>query len=211
MQPLVFLYIYLDILLKDTIKIARVGGELQIWGECVTFSEHRLRLGNKNKSVLLFCIALALHYLCYMKKIIKAIMGVSATLRRYVSPVFVMLLCASFSLWYISKLKYNYTTEFEMKVNVEGQRFTVPCVVEGQGTNLLGYAIYTSRRIDIPLAELEYKRVRVGGEQGGEAGAEERVQIESASLQHAMSVRFSDIKIVSIGAVPEIEIPEQEK
>lgn len=155
------------------------------------------------------CYYIEKGYLCYMKKIGKAIGGMLAVVRRYVSPVFVMLLCASFSLWYISKLKYNYTTEFEMKVNVEGQRFVVPCVVEGQGTNLLGYAIHTSRRVDIPLAELEYKKVRVGDEADGAAG-EERVQIESASLLHAMSVRFSDIKIVSIGAIPAIALPDEE-
>ncbi len=148
-----------------------------------------------------------------MKKILKAIKGFWATLRRYISPVFVMLLLASFSLWYISKLKYNYTTEFDINVNVDGRRFAVPCVVEGQGTNLLGYAIYTSRRIDIPLAELKYKKVREtepAATSDTEPRTVERLQIQPASLQSAMSVRFSDIKIVSIGTIPEIEIPEKE-
>ena len=148
-----------------------------------------------------------------MKKILKAIKGLCATLRRYISPVFVMLLLASFSLWYISKLKYNYTTEFDINVNVDGRRFAVPCVVEGQGTNLLGYAIYTSRRIDIPLSELKYKKVREtepAVAPDAEPKTVERLQIQPASLQSAMSVRFSDIKIVSIGTIPEIEIPENE-
>lgn len=146
-----------------------------------------------------------------MKKVMKAIRGFGALLRRYISPVFVMLLLASFSLWYISKLKYNYTTEFDINVNVDGRRFAVPCVVEGQGTNLLGYAIYTSRRINIPLTELKYRKVldmRKSGQEGEEPKAVEMLQIEPASLQNAMSVRFSDIKIVSIGTIPEIEIPE---
>ena len=154
------------------------------------------------------------NYLCNtMKKILKVIKEFGATLRRYISPVFVMLLLASFSLWYISKLKYNYTTEFDINVNVDGRRFAVPCVVEGQGTNLLGYAIYTSRRINIPLTELKYRKVldmRKSGQEGEEPEAVEMLQIEPASLQNAMSVRFSDIKIVSIGTIPEIEIPESD-
>ena len=32
-------------------------------------------------------------------------------MRRYVSPVFLALLVASFILWYIAKLSYTYTTE----------------------------------------------------------------------------------------------------
>ena len=147
-----------------------------------------------------------------MKRIVKTLKSVWISVRSYVSPVFVMLLAASFSLWYISKLKYNYTTEFEINVNVDGRRFAVPCVVEGQGTNLLGYAVYTSRRIDIPLSELKYDKVQksvLNGENDAQQSVE-LLQIHPASLQSAMSVRFSDIKIVSVGAVPEIEMPEKE-
>ena len=36
---------------------------------------------------------------------------------------------------------------------------------------------------------------------------EKRLAIDPQSLQNAVSVRFSDIKVVSIGAVPEIEEP----
>ena len=52
-------------------------------------------------------------------------------LRRYVSPVFLALLVASFILWYIAKLNYTYTTEQPFTVNVDGERFKVSCVVEG--------------------------------------------------------------------------------
>ena len=44
-------------------------------------------------------------------------------LRRYVSPVFLALLVASFILWYIAKLNYTYTTEQPFTVNVDGERF----------------------------------------------------------------------------------------
>ena len=65
-------------------------------------------------------------------------------LRRYVSPVFLALLVASFILWYIAKLNYTYTTEQPFTVNVDGERFKVSCVVEGVGTNLFLSLIHIS-------------------------------------------------------------------
>ena len=42
-----------------------------------------------------------------------------------------------------------------------------------------------------------------------EEGHEGKVVIDPQSLQSAISVRYSDIKVVSIGAVPELDYPEQ--
>ena len=50
-------------------------------------------------------------------------------IRRSVSPVFVVLLIASFILWYIAKLSYTYTTDQVMRLNVEGNEFQITCVV----------------------------------------------------------------------------------
>ena len=41
-------------------------------------------------------------------------------MHRYVSPVFLALLVASFILWYIAKLSYTYTAEQTVKVSVDG-------------------------------------------------------------------------------------------
>ena len=41
-------------------------------------------------------------------------------MHRYVSPVFLALLVASFILWYIAKLSYTYTTEQTVRVSVDG-------------------------------------------------------------------------------------------
>ena len=46
-------------------------------------------------------------------------------MHRYVSPVFLALLVASFILWYIAKLSYTYTTEQTVRVSVDGQPFEV--------------------------------------------------------------------------------------
>ena len=91
-------------------------------------------------------------------------------MHRYVSPVFLALLVASFILWYIAKLSYTYTTEQVV--------------------------------LRIPLSELKYKRSREEGHEG-------KVVIDPQSLQSAISVRYSDIKVVSIGAVPELDYPEE--
>lgn len=121
-------------------------------------------------------------------------------LRRYVSAVFLALLVASFILWYIAKLSYTYTTEQHVRVNVDGQEFRVTCVVEGVGTNLFGYWVYMNKRVRIPLSELKYKPVHEEGHEG-------MIAIDPQSLQSALSVRFSDIKVISLGAIPEIEKP----
>ena len=42
-------------------------------------------------------------------------------LRRYISPVFLALLVASFILWYIAKLNYTYTTEPVSYTHLRGQ------------------------------------------------------------------------------------------
>jgi len=123
-------------------------------------------------------------------------------LRRSVSPVFLALLVASFILWYIAKLSYTYTTEQVVRVNVDGEPFEVTCVVEGLGTNLFGYQVYMKKRLRIPLSELKWERSR-------EEGHEDKVIIDPQSLQSAISVRFSDIKVISIGTVPEIDYPEK--
>lgn len=122
-------------------------------------------------------------------------------LRRYISPVFLALLVAAFILWYIAKLSYTYTTEQTVHLNVDGRTFEVTCVVEGMGTNLFGYRVYMSKTLRIPLSELKYKRSR-------EEGHEDMLVLNPESLQSAISLRINDIKIVSIGAVPEIEKPE---
>lgn len=124
------------------------------------------------------------------------------TMRRYVSPVFLALLVASFILWYIAKLSYTYTTEQHVRLSIDGQRIEVTCVVEGVGTNLFGYRVYMNKTLRIPLDEIKVERSR-------EEGHENKYVIEPQSLQKALSTRFSDIKIISIGDIPEIDIPQE--
>ena len=95
---------------------------------------------------------------------------------------------------------YVHTTEQTVRVSVDGQPFEVTCVVEGVGTNLFGYRVYMNKTLRIPLAELKTKR-------SYEEGHEGKLIIDPQSLQNALAPRFSDIKIISIGDIPEIDVP----
>ena len=87
-----------------------------------------------------------------------------------------------------------------IKPRSDGQPFEVTCVVEGVGTNLFGYRVYMNKTLRIPLAELKTKR-------SYEEGHEGKLIIDPQSLQNALAPRFSDIKIISIGDIPEIDVP----
>lgn len=121
---------------------------------------------------------------------------------RYVSPVFLALLIASFILWYIAKLSYTYTTDQTVRVDVDGVPFEVTCVVEGVGTNLFGYRVYMNKTLHIPLSDLRYTRSQEEGHEG-------KLVLDPQSLQSAISLKFSDIKVVSIRSVPEIDDPRK--
>lgn len=116
-------------------------------------------------------------------------------IRQTVSPVYVVMLVASFILWYIAKLSYTYTAEQTLRVNIDGEQIPVTCVVEGLGTNLFAYRVYHNRVLRISLSELRTS-----------CSAEEetfgRLIIDRESLQNAISVRCSDIKIISVVNVP---------
>ena len=134
-------------------------------------------------------------------------------LRKYISPVFLILLGVSFTLWYISKLNYTYTTDFDIKVKVDGERIVVPCVVEGKGTTLFGYGFYTPRRANIPLSELNYEIVEepVLNAEGvvDTLATNYKARISPISMQDAISVRFSDLKIISLGEFNDIPLPKK--
>ena len=143
-----------------------------------------------------------------MGKIIEKLKLFRRWLQRYVSPVFISLFCASFILWYILKLGYVYTTDYSVGVNVDGQTMRVPCVVEGVGTNLFGYRVYMHRELKIPLTDLKYKVEELADEQTGESLGRFYI-IDPQSMQSAISVRFSDIKVISIGDIPPLPVPEE--
>lgn len=123
--------------------------------------------------------------------------------KKSISPVFIVMFVAAFIMWYITKLNYTYTTDYEVRLNISGEKVDVPCVIEGKGTNLFSYKFQFSKRLRIPLEELVY--TAVPDDFGGMF-----LRIDPKSLRNAISVRVSDIKIVSLGEVPMLSMPEGE-
>ena len=147
-----------------------------------------------------------------MKRLIALLKLGLQRLRKYVSPVFLVLLAVSFTLWYISKLDYTYTTDFKVDVNIDGQRITVPCVVEGKGSTLFGYGFYSSSRVSIPLKDIKHSIVEHPVAVEGFADSvrmEQKIRINPVAMQDALSVRFSDLKILSVGTLPELDMPKK--
>lgn len=122
-------------------------------------------------------------------------------MHRYVSPVFLALLVASFILWYIAKLNYTYTTDKTVQVNVDGEEFEVVCVIEGLGTNLFSRMVYMRNSLRIPLSELDY---------APSPDEEGYIVIDPQSLQNAISVHYSDVKVVAVRNIPPIKLPVEE-
>jgi hypothetical protein len=149
-----------------------------------------------------------------MKRIFALLKTWAQKLRNYISPVFLAMLAVSFTLWYISKLNYTYTTDFNIKVKVDGERIVVPCVVEGKGTTLFGYGFYTPRRANIPLSELNYEVVETPYiDENGVVDTlvvNRKAHISAISMQDAISVRFSDLKILSVGNFDDIILPNND-
>ncbi|MBQ5831681.1 MAG: hypothetical protein IIW44_08695 [Alistipes sp.] len=130
--------------------------------------------------------------------------------RSAVSTAFVILFCASFILWYILKLQYTYTTDYSVLVNIEGEQLRVPCVIEGKGTNLLGYRVNKHKEIRIPLSDLKYTFTS-DPEESGDGALTNMYIIDPQSMQSAISVRFSDIKVISVGDVPPLRLHGEEE
>ena len=103
-------------------------------------------------------------------------------------------------------MQYTYTTNFSVLINVDGERLRVPCVVEGKGTNLLGYKAYSRKELKIPLKDLKYTIESDYGDSGELLGS--WYNLDPQSVQSAISVNFSDIKVISIGDIPSLAIPE---
>lgn len=146
-----------------------------------------------------------------MKRIIALLIVWAKKIRKYISPAFLLLFAVSFTLWYIAKLSYTYTTELAVKINVNGHQITVPCGVEAQGSILLRYKLSGTQKVAIPLSELKYDVVDVRTVKRGNNDSLQiqKIAIQPTSIQDALSVRFSDLQIKSVGKIADIEIQKR--
>lgn len=141
-----------------------------------------------------------------MMRVRQIIDFVKGVLKRYISPAFVVLFCASFILWYILKLGNTYVTEYDIKVEIAGETIKVPCRVQAVGTDLLDVRKFTRRSIHIPLKELEYsvEPHLVDGD------TTEFYVINPHSMRSAISGRFKAVKDISVGTIPLVPISAEE-
>lgn len=116
-------------------------------------------------------------------------------LRKFVSVPFLIMLFLAFSLWYAIKLGYTYQAEVPFEVVVDGHEFKVKCMVEGQGARLFARRLYGNNEIILDWGDLDVST------SAANPGA---VVISPYSLQNAISAQSTDIKVLSVGPVPEI-------
>ncbi len=123
--------------------------------------------------------------------------SVATAIRRFISPRFVVMFLVSLTFWYVAKLSHTYTTELDVKIRIEDQKFYVTCVVQGVGTNLLGYHIYKGGALRLNPDELKYRVVKA-------KDGERYMHIDKSSLSNVISVRYSDIKLISMSSLPDV-------
>lgn len=118
-------------------------------------------------------------------------------LRKFVSVPFLIALLLSFAAWYAIKLSHTYQTEIPIVVNVDGHMFEVSCMVEGQGTRLFARRHYKGKPLELSWSDLDVSPSAIN---------EGWLVISPYSLQNAISSRNTDVKFLSVGTIPEIEL-----
>lgn len=111
--------------------------------------------------------------------------------RSRVSTAFLVSLGLSFIFWYSGKLQYTYTTEMPLNVILEGEKYRVTCVVEGTGHSILSARYFERRTVKLNSSEVVV--IPVDDEEGTRL-------VTPESLQSALALRYSEIKINSVQA-----------
>ena len=133
-----------------------------------------------------------------MSKFFKA---VDNFFRHSVSPIFVLMLFVSFALWYISKLDYDYTTNIHVRVNLDGYRFKVECTAEGRGSALMAHRFNMVDKTNLSFSRILHAPL---------AADSCEIVLSPSSLMNAIATTYPEIRIISIGIVPNIRIDQKE-
>ena len=126
------------------------------------------------------------------KKLIDKSKTLFHNIKSRITPAFLVTLAMAFIFWYSGKLQYTYTTTIPFTVEIEGDRVRTTCMVEGTGHNLLS-ARYFKRRV-VKLQRFD--------------GVSNTYEISPTSLQNILSVRYPNLKIVSVSRMPFIVLKE---
>lgn len=116
-------------------------------------------------------------------------------LRRYASVGIMVCLLLSTVLWYIIKLSYTYTAEIPFAINVEGSKVKVNCLVEASGYRLVAHRYVLNGSIDVTLSDVEAMPSAVN---------KDGYILNPFAVQNIISLNNSDLKVISVGELPEI-------
>ncbi len=133
------------------------------------------------------------------RKIIDKGKSLFASIKRRITPAFLVTLALALIFWYSGKLQYTYTAEVPVSVVIEGERHRVTCVVEGTGHNIVSARYFKRKTIKVRRGEIELIPVE---------GASDTYEISSASLQNLISVRNPSLKVLSVSQMPFIVLKE---
>ncbi|MBO7300600.1 MAG: hypothetical protein J6U53_04230 [Tidjanibacter sp.] len=133
------------------------------------------------------------------KKILAKSKELYGSVKKRITPAFLIMLALSLIFWYSGKLQYTYTTSIPITVSIEGERVRATCMVEGTGHNLLA-ARYFKRRV-VKLQRFEVELLPVDS-------VSNTYEITPTSLQNVLSVRNSNLKILSVSRMPFVVLDE---
>lgn len=131
----------------------------------------------------------------------KFLKSVDNFFRNSVSPIFVLMLFVSFALWYISKLDYDYTTNIPVRVNIDGYKFKVECTAEGRGSALMAHRFNLVDKTRLNFSRILHAPL---------AADSCEIVLSPSSLMNAIAITYPEIRIISIGTVPNIRIDQKE-
>lgn len=107
-------------------------------------------------------------------------------------------LLLALAFWYVIKLSYVYTASVPVTLRLEeGRRLRVNPMVEATGYRLFVYRYVRRSRLDASLDELGAVPSAINPGSW---------VVDPLTLQNLISVSNSDLRIVSMGDIPEVEV-----
>lgn len=114
-----------------------------------------------------------------------------------ITPIFLVMLGLTFILWYAAKLQYTYTTSVTVPITVGDHRHRVECIVEGTGHNIVSTRHFKHKTIKLKYSDVELLPVE---------GMPNTYRVAPTSLLQALTVHYSELKIISVSDYPFVEL-----
>lgn len=133
------------------------------------------------------------------RKIIDKGKALFSSIRKRITPAFIVTLALALILWYSGKLQYTYTAEVPVSIVIEGERHRVTCVVEATGHNIVSARFFKRKTIKVRRGEVELLPVE---------GVSDTYSVSPASLQNLISVRNPSLKVLSVSQMPYIHLTD---